>query len=43
MKYYTMSRFAMLIVAVIILTGYHIIEMQHGLDTTREERGFYGP
>ena len=42
MKYYTMSRFVMLIAAVIVLTGYHIIEMQHGIDTTREYTR-YGP
>ena len=43
MKYYTMGRFVMSITAIVILTGYHLIEMHHGMNTTREERGYYGP
>ena len=28
---------------VLLISGIHMVEYVHGLDDTREERGYYGP
>ena len=28
---------------VLLISGIHMVEFQHGLDDTREEMGYYGP
>ncbi len=43
MKYFQATRFIILSIVVLFIGAYHTIEMNHGLESTREERGYYGP
>ncbi len=43
MKQFQATRFIILSIAVLFIGAYHTMEMNHGLESTREERGYYGP
>lgn len=37
------KRVLFILAGILLVSGIHMVEYTHGLDDTREERGYYGP